>query len=152
MWCTTREHVAVRILAYCLMPNHWHLLDQVLLTWFSGTPPYTVSPLQGIRNALGAQVDVQFVADDADEAVRRARAADAAIVVVGNHPTCNAGWNRCPDPSEGKEAIDRKSLDLGPEDMIRKVRSANPRTIVVLIEASRMPSTGPRRMSRPSCS
>jgi beta-glucosidase len=107
--------------------------DQVLLDWYSGTPPYTVSPLQGIRNALGAQVDVQFVADDADEAVRRARAADAAIVVVGNHPTCNAGWNRCPDPSEGKEAIDRKSLDLGPEDLIRKVRSANPRTIVVLI-------------------
>jgi beta-glucosidase len=110
--------------------------DQVLLDWYSGTPPYTVSPLDGIRQALGANVDVQFAANnDGDKAVRLARAADVAIVVVGNHPTCNAGWNRCPNPSDGKESVDRKSLDLPQEDLIKKVHAANRRTVVVVISS-----------------
>ena len=40
-----------------------------------------------------------------------ARAADVAIVVVGNHPTCHAGWAKCPVPSDGKEAIDRAAFE-----------------------------------------
>jgi beta-glucosidase len=108
--------------------------DQVLLDWYSGTPPYTVSALEGIRAALGAGVPVKFVRDDNEgEAVRAAREADVAIVVVGNHPTCNAGWNHCPSPSDGKEAIDRKSLQLPDEELIKKVFSANPRTVVALV-------------------
>jgi beta-glucosidase len=110
--------------------------DQVLLDWYSGTPPYTVSPLEGIRRALGARVDVRFTAnEDGDNAVRLARTADAAIVVVGNHPTCNAGWNICPTPGDGKESVDRKSLDLEQEALIRKVFAANRRTVVVLISS-----------------
>src|SRR6202022_1058989 len=34
--------------------------DQVLLDWYSGTPPYSVSPLEGIRAALGGRPNVQF--------------------------------------------------------------------------------------------
>jgi len=110
--------------------------DQVLLDWYSGTPPYTVSPLDGIRHALGANVDVQFAANnDGDRAIRLAKAADVAIVVVGNHPTCNAGWNRCPNPSDGKESVDRKSLDLEQEDLIKKVLAVNRRTVAVLISS-----------------
>jgi beta-glucosidase len=108
--------------------------DQVLLDWYSGTPPYTVSPLEGIRRALGARVDVKFTAnDDGGNAVRLAKNADVAIVVVGNHPTCNAGWNVCPTPSDGKESVDRKSLALDQEDLIRKVSAVNRHTVVVLI-------------------
>jgi beta-glucosidase len=108
--------------------------DQVLLDWYSGTPPYTVSPLAGIGHALGSNVDVRFAANnDNGDAVLAAKSADAAIVVVGNHPTCNAGWNRCPVPSDGKEAIDRKSLNLEQEDLIKQVLAVNPRTVVVLI-------------------
>jgi beta-glucosidase len=55
-----------------------------------------------------------------------------AIVVIGNHPTCDAGWNQCPTPSDGKEAVDRKSLTLAQEDIARAAFAANPRTIVVL--------------------
>ena len=110
--------------------------DQVILDWYSGTPPYTVSPLDGIRHALGANVDVQFAANnDGDKAIRLAKAADVAIVVVGNHPTCNAGWNRCPNPSDGKESVDRKSLDLEQEDLVKKVLAVNRRTVVVLISS-----------------
>jgi beta-glucosidase len=108
--------------------------DQVLLDWYSGTPPYAVSALEGIRNALGAHVRVQFAADNEDgRAVRAAQNADVAIVVVGNHPTCNAGWNRCPSPSDGKESVDRKSLQLAQEPLIQKIYAVNPHTVVVLI-------------------
>ncbi len=107
--------------------------DQVLLDWYSGTPPYTVSPLAGLRNKLGAAATVTFARDDsAGEATRLAAAADVAIVVVGNHPTCNAGWASCPLPSDGKEAIDRRSLTLEQEALVQAVFAANPRTVVVL--------------------
>jgi beta-glucosidase len=110
--------------------------DQVLLDWYSGTPPYTVSPLEGIRKALGANVDVQYVSgNDADATVRTAKAAQIALVIVGNHPTCNAGWNQCPLPSDGKEAVDRKSLELEQEALVKQVLAANPRTVVVLISS-----------------
>ena len=108
--------------------------DQVLLDWYSGTPPYGVSPLDGIRNAAGSGVKVAFNRGDSlGGAASAAKAADVAIVVVGNHPTCDAGWNVCEVKSSGKEGIDRKSLTLEEEDLVKRVYAANPRTIVVLI-------------------
>jgi beta-glucosidase len=108
--------------------------DQVALDWYSGTPPYAVSALEGIRNKLGKDVRVAFAHDNTNgEAVGIARAAEIAIVVVGNHPTCNAGWAKCPLPSDGKEAIDRQSITLGQEELVKQVYAANPRTVVVLI-------------------
>jgi beta-glucosidase len=110
--------------------------DQVALDWYSGTPPYTVSAVDGIKNKLGKGVDVGFAHDNTnDEAVKIARAADVAIVVVGNHPTCNAGWAKCPLPSDGKEAIDRQSITLEQEELVKQVYAVNPRTVVVLISS-----------------
>ena len=106
--------------------------DQVLLDWYSGTPPYTVSPLEGIRRAVGPGVEVRYAAGGA-EAVRIARTADVAIVLIGNHPTCNAGWNQCPLPSNGKESVDRKSITLEQEALVRQVHAVNPRTVAVLV-------------------
>jgi beta-glucosidase len=121
--------------------------DQVLLDWYSGTPPYGVSSLQGIREAVGNHpndkdpssetpergVKVLF-ADGSDpaQAVALAREADVAIMVVGNHPTCNAGWDKCPTPSNGKEDMDRKTIVLEQEELVKQVFAANPRTIEVL--------------------
>ncbi len=110
--------------------------DQVALDWYSGTPPYAVSPLDGIRNKLGSRVKVNFARDNSSgEAAKIARAANVVIVVVGNHPTCNAGWAKCPLPSDGKEAIDRKSIALEQEDLVKQVMRVNPRTVVVLISS-----------------
>jgi beta-glucosidase len=110
--------------------------DQVLLDWYSGTPPYTVSPLDGIRSALGTEVNVRFAAsNDGEKAIEAAKSADAAIVIVGNHPTCNAGWSHCPNPSDGKEGVDRESLQLGQEELIRKIHAINRRTVVVLVSS-----------------
>ena len=108
--------------------------DIVALDWYSGTPPYAISPLEGIKNKLGPGVQVNFAKDNTDDAaVKIAKTADVVIAVVGNHPTCNAGWAKCPLPSDGKEAIDRKSITLEQEDLVKQVYAANPHTVVVLI-------------------
>lgn len=106
--------------------------DIVALDWYSGTPPYVISPLDGIRKRANG-VDVQFATgNDTNEAAALAHKSDVAIVVIGNHPTCNAGWAKCPLPSDGKEAIDRKTLTLEQEEIAKAVFAANPHTIVVL--------------------
>ena len=107
--------------------------NEVLLDWYSGTPPYSVSPLEGIKSAAGAGVKVSY-ALDGDAAVKIARESDVAIVCVGNHP--NGGfdtqWARVSVPSEGREAVDRQSITLEQEELIKTVFQANPKTIVVL--------------------
>jgi beta-glucosidase len=106
--------------------------DTVALDWYSGTPPLSVTPVEGIRRRIaGASVTFN---DGKDEAAAAALAAQAqiAVVIVGNHPTCDAGWNKCAQPSEGKEAIDRTSLTLPEESLVKAVLAANPHTVVVL--------------------
>ena len=112
--------------------------NEVLLDWYSGTPPYSISPLEGIKNAVGEAVKVNHAANnDGGAAVKAARESDVAIVCVGNHP--NGGfdtqWARVSVPSEGREAVDRQSITLEQEELIKAVFAANPKTIVVLISS-----------------
>jgi beta-glucosidase len=108
-------------------------IDQVLQDWYSGTWPYSVTILQGIREAAGQGIKITFAdGSNAEEAATLAHAADVAIVVVGNHPECNAGWDVCPTPSNGKEDMDRKTIVLEQEDLVKKVFAANQRTVEVL--------------------
>ncbi len=113
--------------------------DEVDLDWYSGRPPYRVTPLEGIVAAAGSKIAVHHVAYDADpaDAMAAAQKADVAIVFVGNHPTCNGGWGRCYDPTEGKEGIDRKSIDLNAdqEALLRAIHAVNPRTVMVLVSS-----------------
>jgi beta-glucosidase len=109
--------------------------NEVLLDWYSGTPPYTISPLEGIKTAVGESVNLSYAANnDGDAAVKLARESDVAIVCVGNHP--NGGfdnvWAKVSVPSEGREAVDRQSITLEEEELIKQVFAANPKTIVVL--------------------
>jgi len=107
--------------------------DQVLLDWYSGTPPYAVSALEGIRDGAGHGIKVLYNdGSDPARAALLAAKADVAIVVVGNHPECNAVWDVCPTPSNGKENKDRKTIVLEQEELVKKVFAANPRTIEVL--------------------
>ncbi len=107
--------------------------NEVLLDWYSGTPPYAISPLEGIKNAVGPSVKVNYAADG-EAAVKAARESDVAIVCVGNHP--NGGfdtvWAKVSVPSEGREAVDRESIELEQEKLIQQVYRANSKTIVVL--------------------
>jgi beta-glucosidase len=105
----------------------------VLIDWYSGTPPFTVTPLAGIRARAGAGVKVEYATgEDLGAVAALAKSVDAVVVVIGNHPTCDAGWEKCPVPSDGKEAVDRKSLMLAQEEIAKAALAANPKTIVVL--------------------
>ncbi len=108
--------------------------DDVLLDWYSGDTLYAVTPLEGIRARAGRRGRVDFAAGaDTAAAVALARASDLAIVVAGNHPTCfDPGWAECDEPTWGREARDRQSLQLPEESLIKAVRRAQPKTVVVL--------------------
>lgn len=108
--------------------------DDVLLDWYSGTPPYTISPLAGIRDALGAGVSVEK-AELGPHAVALAKRCDAVVVCVGNHPTCGTKFGVPSHPSFGKEAVDRKTLELPDEADVLELLDANPRCVVVLISS-----------------
>ena len=108
--------------------------NQVLLDWYSGTPPYTISALDGIKNKLGNNVLVRWTTGKDEDSVKAlAGSSDYVIMVVGNHPWCNAPWEQCPIPSDGREAVDRKTIYLEQEDLIKEAYRINPKTIVVLI-------------------
>ena len=80
-------------------PSSGPLANTVLLDWYSGTPPYTVSPREGLERAANSgpppapsSFGVNWVGDMSEAAVELARRHDVAIVCVGNHPEGNAGW------------------------------------------------------------
>ena len=108
--------------------------DEVDSDGYGGTPPFAITPLDGIRNMIGAGVAVRYSADH-DAAVQLAKTSDVAIVLIGNQPVCGARFGHCQDPTEGKEAIDRQQIHLNPEQekLVEDVYAANPRTVVVLI-------------------
>lgn len=116
--------------------------NRVLTGLYSGEPPYTVSPLDGLKQKIGANVKINIGGGFFGDPAQAARESDAAIVLVGNDPTCNRlsiiahfdsddSW--CETPSEGMENSDRRSLALPDEDLIRRVYAANHHTIVVLL-------------------
>jgi beta-glucosidase len=117
------------------------LANTVLLDWYSGTPPYAVSPRQGIERVANPQpfgpspIGFTWVGDMSETALQVARGKDAVVVCVGNHPEGNAGWEVVTSPSEGKEAVDRREIVLQAEqeDFVRRLYAVNPNTVVVLI-------------------
>lgn len=110
------------------------LADVVALDWYSGTPGYVITPLAGLKEKAGSAIAVNYAAaTDIEGSLKAARESDVAVVFVGNHPTCDAGWAKCPTPSDGKEAIDRKAINLEQEEFVKKILAVNPKTVVVLL-------------------
>ena len=113
--------------------------NDVFMDWYGGIPPYVVTPLEGIRNKVGPDVRVRYAPDNSINswAANLAAQSDVAIVFVGNNPTCNAPFGRGCPTSEGKEAVDRKTIELeqAQTQLVQRVRQANPRTIVVVISS-----------------
>ncbi len=121
------------------------LANSVHWDWYGGTPPYAVTPLDGIRAEAGPGVTVTYTADNTGgAAVAAAKAADVAIVVVGNDPTCGPNmandWNAdgtkpCADPGDGREGRDRETLALAQEELVKAVHAANPKTVMILVSS-----------------
>lgn len=88
-----------------------------------GSGPLTIEE-EGEASVKGGLIRKTIVTDGIAEAVQAAKAAETAIVFVGNNPLVN-----------GKEEIDRPGLELpaGQQTLIRAVLEANPRTIVVVL-------------------
>ncbi|MCM1137713.1 MAG: glycoside hydrolase family 3 C-terminal domain-containing protein [Duncaniella sp.] len=110
--------------------------NKIVQDWYSGLPPYEVTILDGIRNALKAtDVEVVYAEDNRmGHAVEIAKDADLAMVCVGNHPYGTMrNWFFCPVPSDGREAVDRRSLQLPDEDLVREIYAANPNTVLLLV-------------------
>jgi len=125
------------------------LADSVHWDWYGGTPPYKVTPLEGIKDEVGPDVKVNYAADElGNAAINAARHSDVAVVVVGNDPTCGPDmahdWVHTPDgggtlpctvPSDGREGRDRQSIDLEQEQLVRQVFAVNPKTVVILVSS-----------------
>jgi len=106
---------------------------------------YTISPLAGIRSLAGPGATVTYTPDNRDGAAEKAaKAADVAIVVVGDTPFCgtanlfeafsmDASTKPCPDPGWAREGRDRETLDLTEEAMVKAVHAANPNTVLALV-------------------
>lgn len=120
--------------------------EEILKDWYGALPAYTVSPLAGLQAAVeGTDVEVRFQKWDSDgKAQELAQWADVAIVCVGNHPNTSPDWKweKIQAPwaegnvaGDGREAVDRRSLELETEDLIKVVWKANPNTVVALISS-----------------
>lgn len=121
------------------------LADSVHWDWYGGFPPHAITPLQGIKAAVGPAVKVNYAADNKEHAaVQAAKESDIAIVLVGNDPTCGPnmahdwtdnGTKPCADPGDGREGRDRETLTLAQEQLVKEVLTANPRTVMVLVSS-----------------
>ena len=120
--------------------------EQVLKDWYGALPAYRVSPLDGIKAKVeGTDVEVKFQRWDSDGSAQElAKWADVCIVCVGNHPATSPDWDQQSVQApwaygtvagDGREALDRRSLQLETEDLIKVVWQANHNTVVTLISS-----------------
>jgi beta-glucosidase len=127
------------------------LADVVHWDWYGGTPPYAVTPLQGIQKEVGPNVKVNYIAYDTvngeTAALDAAQHSDVAVVILGNNPTCGDeghDWYSspghgggitlpCTDPSDGREGRDRETMTLYQEQIVKQVMIKNPHTVLMLI-------------------
>ena len=107
---------------------------EVLQDWYSGTPAYSVSILEGIKNKVGPDCIVNHTTD-ANMAIALAKSSGTVIVCIGNNPTGNLGWKKVDGPSEGREAVDRQtlSLDSAQEALVKNLHKVNPNIVLVLV-------------------
>ena len=111
--------------------------DKVISDWYGGTPPYSVSILNGLRNAFGNSVKIMYASGNkADSAVLAAKSCDAVIVCIGNHPlSYGLGWGQNYVPSDGREDVDRQAITIEQEDLVRLVKAANPKTVLIMVSS-----------------
>lgn len=99
-------------------------------------PPYSVTNLQGLRNALGSSVTLKTPAYNESnlsktisDAVAAAKSAQYAVVFAGVNSTAYTDSN--PTDTEGADRNDM-SFPAAQQQLIAAVAAANPNTIVVL--------------------
>ena len=109
--------------------------NKVIPDWYSGTPPYRVTALDGIKNAVDKKTEILYAASNkSDSAVIAAKKADVAIICIGNDPLSHGlPWGKNFVSSDGREEVDRQAITTEEEDLVRLVKAANPNTILVMV-------------------
>jgi beta-glucosidase len=111
--------------------------NSVISDWYSGTPPYRISILKGIKNMADSNVIIRYAGSNkADSAVVAAKECDVAIVCIGNHPLSHGlGWGQNYVASDGREDVDRQAITTEQEDLVKLVYAANPKTILIMVSS-----------------
>ena len=111
--------------------------DSIDTDWYGGEPSYRITIRRGLEQTLGKDVKVLFAPNNAmSQAEHLAKEADVVLVCVGNHPYgTTRDWKISPVPSDGREAVDRKSLQLPDEDLVRLMYKNNKNTVLVLVSS-----------------
>ncbi len=111
--------------------------NMVVSDWYAGTPPYNISVLQGIKNAVDANTEVVFAeSNKADSAILLAKTADIVIVCVGNHPlSYGLGWGENQVASDGREDVDRQAISLEQEDLVKLIYKVNKNMILAVVSS-----------------
>ena len=117
--------------------------DEVLQDWYGGEMDHAVTIYQGLKEALGEDVEILLETKDfGGEGLRKAAEADVAIVVAGNIAApclditrggAEIGWGHSMIVQDGMEEVDRQSLALPHEDILRLVYGVNPNTVLLLV-------------------
>lgn len=105
--------------------------DQIELGAYSGTPSFTITPVEGVRAAVGPAntyfaegvTPTAALPGSIARAVAMARAADVAVVVLGTNQQI------------ASEHQDRDDLAVpaAQQELLEAVRAANPNTVLVLM-------------------
>ncbi len=112
------------------------LANEVLLDWYSGSPPYEITPMEGIKKQLDKNVNIVYLPDTLlDKAKKEVKDADLVFVFGGNHPTGDDGWAKVKRDSYGKEAVDRKTIQLEDETWIKQLYEVNQNMVFILISS-----------------
>jgi len=144
-WPKTLKKIAV------IGPNADNL--EVLLGNYNGTPSHPVTPLQGIRDKLGAQASVTYArgcilaegmaagekrsaAALLEEALQAARTAEAVVLCLGISPRLEGEEMEVQVP--GFHGGDRTSLDLPApqQELMERLAALDKPTVLVLLNGS----------------
>jgi beta-glucosidase len=104
---------------------------------------HKVTIYEGLKAALGEGVEILLETKDfGGEGLRKAAEADLAIVVAGNIASpcldvqrggAEIGWSHSMIVQDGMEDVDRQSLVLPHEDIVKLVMGVNPRTVLLMV-------------------
>ena len=82
------------------------LADSVHWDWYGGTPPYAITPLQGIKEVAGSGITVNYAENELGAAaLAAARKSDVAIVSRRKRPNVRSGYGPRVDQCRGHVAV-----------------------------------------------
>jgi beta-glucosidase len=110
--------------------------NQVLLDWYSGTPPYTVTPLEGHQGQSRLGMTVNYAANnDNDAAVKAAKAIRWRWCLSATTPPATPVGRSARRPATARKRWTANGSTWSMEELVKQVYAANPKTVMVLVSS-----------------